>query len=1480
MVGSVNANVASYLLGLAASGETPGVSASLLAAAAKAKNPAAVDPDTIGVDPKAPLASVFQPGISPSAESLVARALASKSFFDTEAKLFSDLGAVGDYKRLFALYTGLSTLQALADRARDDKLPSFELARTQTQFARGLAELETFFAQQKFDDITLAQGDRVDAAQTGLALPSRSEDYVTGVIHAGSLSSVVSGLDPNARFDIVATSSTGTVRRVAIDLSELGTQPRSLGAVVSFVNSKLSAASAASRLETEDRTPKESTQVVGGRVVKSRFTGARQYALKLDIRAGESVAFEPVGAAPAFYAVGEANGAPRLVKLADVSGAVGQPVTRARPGATADPIGAHVATGFLGPGAPYASPPANVYEQRSNLLVSAGENNFETALRDAGEAVLKLRFEDGRTLSVTTGWRSGDLEAWRTRTGESSDRALIDDLAERLTQLLHEQGVAAGVDVYETADGLGLSVFSGDLVRASSLSISGRAVTFETIDPPGMVVGLRDGVYARRYQAGAVAAASDLFIGAQSFVITTVSGAETISIDGGSDGVDAATIIERLNTELRKRGLSAAASFFDNGGALDLRIDGLHSLIGVSATINAATHTAVLQAPGAWADGGLPAAAAGQPFADALRGYAVAGGSPLLTHTGALDIVLTVATPTGEKTVSVSVSADERAADPDPAPGQWSAAFQARLDAALNAAGVYVRADGDDLAHFTAAEGAGHRITGLSINGAAATLASDAPTLGLGGAFTVERSFTSAQAATGVSDESAALTADQSVSITFDTVWGARTVSATLAPSDPRTLESAALRLNEALVSAGYDLGVEATALSGGGAGLRIVAGASHSIRAAQQIALGAQTYAVTLDPIDSASRADDPAGALRVAARAARDAAVSETIPSASAFTAPSVNASGFFPGRAFDVAVAGGEKSAAARAVATGADGSVYVLADLSADSAAGQVKGKSDVALFKYDSAGKLLFSRSLGAAQTAAGFALAVSADGKVAVAGSVEGALAGANAPKGGADSFVTLFDAHGEELWTQRRGATANDEARAIAFAADGSIIVTGKTESALGGAAALGGADGYVRGYSSAGAELFTRQFGTAGADAATALVVRDDGAGGLEIFTGGVENDRGVIRRFTYSGVAGFAAGAVRDIGFFYKGAINALAADGASLYVGGEIGADRLTLGTPARGAAAGQEGFVARLDADLASTALDRATYLGSAQDDSVKSLHLVNGTLYAAGLSGGVIAGEGKAKSRAAFLSRLDASGEPIAMRTFNSSAGSLSLAGVAVDAGGASPLDVLGLPRGIATPFDPAPLVDRSALRVGDEFNIGEDGRRLTTIRIGATDSLAELAGAINRSLNGAGRAEIVRENGAERLKITARDGRALRIEAGRADHDALAGLGLNPGVVAVSQVGRGGLKAFGLGLIAEKLKIDTPEKATSAKARLSGAVSIVRQAYEALLRPNAKPLTPEEQALADKRAKAGAAPQYLLDQLANYQAALARLGG
>jgi len=1473
VVNSISASLLSALYTQTSSGETSfGIGVDTLTSWARAKAGIGLDLSEIGKDPDAPLATVWQPGIAPSAEALAQRALAGKAFFDINAKLYSDLGATGDYRKLFALHTGIGTLESLATALQDEEISSTQRASLERQFKRGLEELQTFFGEQKFSDVRLAQGDRYDEAKTTLQIPKTSEDYVTQAIHRGTIYSTIAGLPSDAQFEIKATSFGGTVRNVAIDLSDLGSLPRTLSNVVNLMNSKLSAAGAASRIEIADLTPKTSITVVAGKVIETPFKGTKSYGIKVDVRSNETVSFTAVDPAPALYMAGAANGASQLIKLADVGDAAGQPVWLSRPDTTADPIGANVATGWYGPGGTYTGAAANALETRTSALIAGLENPYEDLLEEAGEATLKLTLADGRDITVTTAWRKGDQEAWRALAGESEDQAILNDLSERLTQLLHEQGVAAGVDVWEDGVEAGLSIFTGDLVKASSLTISGRAALLTPGDDPagGLEGGLRTGAAARSFTLENVRANNLEFIKDQTFNFQTARGTETITVSGGYGGITGAQLQDKINDALRDKRIAATATIIDDGANYDIRFDTLHETTGVTANLNGTSATGVRGVPPASTNGGLPA------NAGAVRTYDVAGGSPLLTETGALEIDLVVETPTGNKTVSVDISAADRLAYPDVAPGELHPTLKARIDEALNAAGLYVGAN-DDLSQWQASESASQRIASLTINGQAQTLETQTPGA-IGGAFSVTRSFTSAEAATGVADEVADLVSDPTASITFTTVWGEKTVSTTLDPGDPRTLESAALRLNEELARQGYDLGVEATALSGGGAGLRVVAGETGTIGQVGAIELGAASVTATLDPIDSQSHADDPVGALSVAERAARGGGVVETRPSLNTLTSSGANVSGWTPGRAFDITLGGAAKVATARAVQAGPNGSVYVLADLAGDSSTFAVKGVRDVALLKYDSAGNLVHSNFLGASDEASGYALAVSADGKVAVAGSVTGVLAGAGAEKGGTDSFVAMYGADGKEMWRTRRAATANDQINAIAFTPQGGLVVAGKTESALGPALALGGSDAYLRGFSATGLETFTRQFGGAGEDAATALLVRDNGVGGVDIVTGGVESSRGVLRSFTYSTTGGLVAVATRDIGYFPKGAINALAADGASLYVGGEVGADRLSIGGVARSAVAGQEGFVARIATNLTSTALDRTTYLGSSKDDSVTGMTIVGGQVYAVGSAGSTIAGQG-ANAPSAFLTRLDDDGEIDWTRSFTSLGRTFTPTAITGDAGGASALDILGLPRGQVDTFDSRALVDRSGVRAGEQFSIGLLGGRATTITIGKDETLNTLAAKINRALGGAGRAEIVKEDKGDRLRIVSAEGKSVALGAGAQGKDALAALGLEPGVIAINNGKKGDIRTFGLGLNINDLKFDTAKALAKSKAELSAAKSIISQAYEAIANPNKKALTAEEQALENRR-KASGAPEYYSKQLANYQAALFRLTG
>ncbi len=103
-------------------------------------------------------------------------------------------------------------------------------------------------------------------------------------------------------------------------------------------------------------------------------------------------------------------------------------------------------------------------------------------------------------------------------------------------------------------------------------------------------------------------------------------------------------------------------------------------------------------------------------------------------------------------------------------------------------------------------------------------------------------------------------------------------------------------------------------------------------------------------------------------------------------------------------------------------------------------------------------------------------------------------------------------------------------------------------------------------------------------------------------------------------------------------------------------------------------------------------------------------------------------------------------------------------------------------------------------------------------------------------------------------------------LTSGETGRDALAGLGLSQGYIGKT-TGDDVAKTFGLGLPTNLTLTDAAAIKTSGE-KLQAAMKAIRDAYRSL--------SPET----NKPAVSGQAPAYLTAQLANYQAALARLGG
>lgn len=559
------------------------------------------------------------------------------------------------------------------------------------------------------------------------------------------------------------------------------------------------------------------------------------------------------------------------------------------------------------------------------------------------------------------------------------------------------------------------------------------------------------------------------------------------------------------------------------------------------------------------------------------------------------------------------------------------------------------------------------------------------------------------------------------------------------------------------------------------------------------------------------------------------------------------------------------------------TGPDGSIYVLADITKPTDGQTIKGVSDVALLKFDSAGGLTYTRTLGAADEASGLGLAVSADGKVAISGAVTGALIngddGADANK--SDSFVTLLDAQGQEIWTERQGAREEDEATSVAFAADGSLYVLGRTKGSLSGSTSAGGWDSYLRAYDATGKLASTTQFGTSGDDKPAGLAVD-----GTNVVVAGVEGGEVQMRRFDMTDPNRPVLSATRSLGSLGGGSIAGITMDGGDIVIGGSS-SGVLSIGGVTRGASGDMDAFAARISADLNGGG-DSIAYYGGTGADRATAMTVSGGKVWLTGTTKADLPGLDKLDKQDGFVAELDVGAGAVGFsQRFTAKDGIVAPTSIAVGATGASVLDRLGLPAGTVSYSDSQLITSATAARAGDQFQIKRGGSSAaTTITIEAKDTLDTLAAKIRRATGYSVKVDVATDGDNRVLKITPTNDRStLEILGGKGGRDALEALGLQEGYVRKTETSKdgvvspadGGTQIYGLKL-ARDLSIGSKADIKTTLDELSLAMSTIRKAYRDLQTA----ATPKDPLAGVK----GEAPAYLKAQLANYQAGLARLGG
>ncbi|MDI7774340.1 transcriptional regulator [Asticcacaulis sp. EMRT-3] len=610
---------------------------------------------------------------------------------------------------------------------------------------------------------------------------------------------------------------------------------------------------------------------------------------------------------------------------------------------------------------------------------------------------------------------------------------------------------------------------------------------------------------------------------------------------------------------------------------------------------------------------------------------------------------------------------------------------------------------------------------------------------------------------------------------------------------------------------------------------------------------------------------------------------------------------------------------------ATAAGKDGSLYVLADIN-DTTGGQVVGGAqDVALMKYDSAGNLVYTRVLGAADTATGLALTVADDGRVAVAGSVTGALETAatktttygtgdkavsytattetglnGVDNATTDSFVTVFDADGVEAWTQRRGASASDEATSVAFGEDGSVYVGGRTQSLMPGAngGTHGGWDGYVQGYTATGMPKFTLQTGSANSDTVSQLMTD-----GNMLYVAGSNNGDATLTAYALSSTTTvddkgksttkYAATqtTTRDLGGLGGGSITGMAIDNGQIYLGGSTGnSGLLSGGTVSKAGSGGQDAYALSVAENLGDTSRDTIAFYGGTGQEKDAHVQFIGGKAWIAGSTTGTIDGttqlSTKDKTQDGYLARLDVASGAVEYQTrFTCTDGIVNPKAIAVSQNSSSALDRLGLPLGTIQQTDSNLVIAGTSVRTGDQFYLMDpDTGVKKTITIEASDTMKRQATKIVRASGYKLSVDVSKMLGEQTdqlvIKPTNSNSR-MEFVSGAVGKDALKGLGIDPGLVsndatktmnASSASYLKSQKPMGLDFDGS-LNLNSDANIQKALDSLQAVMKNVQKAYSYLRYGD-----PQASDASHKGKTGGSVPTYLTNQIANYQAALNRL--
>ncbi len=153
----------------------------------------------------------------------------------------------------------------------------------------------------------------------------------------------------------------------------------------------------------------------------------------------------------------------------------------------------------------------------------------------------------------------------------------------------------------------------------------------------------------------------------------------------------------------------------------------------------------------------------------------------------------------------------------------------------------------------------------------------------------------------------------------------------------------------------------------------------------------------------------------------------------------------------------------------------------------------EGGLDAFIRKYNSEGDEIWTREFGTSAQDNAFAVSADSTGVYVVgisAGEFEG-----ETNEGGFDVFIRKYNTDGDEIWTREFGTSDDFDSGNDVSADTTGVYVVGTVGASLPGQTSQGSTDAFIRKYNSDGDEIWTRQFGGSGSDAANGVSADSSG-------------------------------------------------------------------------------------------------------------------------------------------------------------------------------------------------------------------------------------------------------------------------------------------------------------------------------------------------------------------------------------------------